>query len=203
MTMADASAPQRRIELRPQRSALGASRVTLAALLFTRPSCAEEALRRVRDPHPGPAVPFVLRVSLRLPEDRPRHRWARGDRGVLVRDRACAWRRRAFHHVPRCAVHRLEHGPGVWLHARDRRSRTGTVPHLVGGSREGPVWDGSGAHFGCDRLAHRLSRPCRRRGGQHLASLVDHRYARAAVVHSHGITRPCARNVLRRRETSV
>ncbi len=34
MTMADASAPQRRIELRPQRSALGASRVTLAALLL-------------------------------------------------------------------------------------------------------------------------------------------------------------------------
>ena len=193
---ADASGPQLRIELGSPTLGLRGEQDNALGPAVTRPRCPEEALRRVCDPHPGPAVPFVLRVSLRLPEDRPRHRWARGDRGVRVRDRACAWGRRPFCHVSRGAVHCLEHGPGVRLHARDRRSRTGTVPHLVGGSREGSVWNGAGAHLGCNRLAHRLSRSCRRRASRHLASLVDHRHARAAVVHNHGITRPCARNVL-------
>jgi len=61
----------------------------------------------------------------------------------------------------------------IWLVAVEK-VLSGTVQGLI---------------FGRNRLAYRLSRPCRWRGGQRLTSLVDHRYARAAGVHNHGIPR--------------
>ena len=82
----------------------------------------------------------------------------------------------------------------------DRRSSAGTVPDLVGGSREGPLRGCAGSHFGVDRLAHRLSRSCRRCRGPCLTSLVDHPYARTHILRRDGITWPRTWDIVRAKE---
>jgi len=80
----DTTPPHR---VRPQRSALGeqshARALLLRDLVVLKKHFGEFVIR-----NPGPAVPSVLRVSLRLPEDRAKASAAMGDGESPFRDRA-------------------------------------------------------------------------------------------------------------------
>ena len=160
---ADASGPQLRIELGPQRSAFGASRITLSALLLRdlvvlKKHFGEFAIRTLVQPF---LLCFVfLFVFPKIGQGIGGHGATEESAFATVLVPGVVGLSVMFQGVQSIALSMAQE---FGFTPRDRRSRTGTVPHLVGGSREGSVWNGAGAHLGCNRLAHRLSRSCRRR----------------------------------------
>ena len=163
-----------------------------------RPGGAVEAQVRVHRPHPRAAVPAVLRVPLRLPEDRPGHRRPAASRGRSPPSPPCSSRRRRpVHHVPGHPGRGDAAGAGVRLHPRDRGPGAGTVPHLARGDLQGHLGRCAGADLRRHRAPHRVGRARRRRGGPDQPALAADPHPRAAVVRLHGVPRPAARDLVR------
>jgi len=103
-------------EVHPTRSVFDASRTALGALISSRPRRAVEDQARVRVANPDPAVPVVLRVPLRLPEDRPGCRRLERPRRGRFRGRCSCPVSRHLGHVPGCPIDCAHDVPRVRLH---------------------------------------------------------------------------------------